>query len=130
MSEDKKNSETIILEQLTEDTFRINRDKNFKHLLACAYALHLTYLKVMSEQEETQVADSPEFTTLIDHLSIDVETVDIDRASLQRLVMWIDVICQILIEEQELNLQDEKIRKLFVLSQDLIKQSKTYGINI
>lgn len=130
MSEDKKNNETIILEQLTEDTFRINRDENFKHVLACAYALHRTYLKVMSEQEDAQVADSPEFTTLIDHLSIDVETVDIDRASLHRLVMWIDVICQMLIEEQELNLQDEKIRKLFVLSQDLIKQSKTYGINI
>lgn len=120
----------ITFKKLKDGSISLNRTKNYEHMLAMCYAFHRKYMEVMAKHEEVEVTENEDFTEMIERLAAKEKTVTVSEDDIRKLRSWIDSICQLLIEEKELDFNHKNIAKFFALAQDFLQKTKEYGTNV
>lgn len=115
------------IEKIDNDNFIINKNKNFNYLLKSSNALHQKILDDKKNEYQSKFGkESPEFVDLIIELMNDDPIALVNAVHLIEMRRWIDVLCVITLQKDQVNFKDKNIIKFFKIAEIFNQQITQY----
>lgn len=109
----------ITIEKIN-DHFLIKKDKNYQSFFSMSVIFYHRVIEVIKQDSGMNVAMNPKFEILLTKLSFDNEKIIIDLDQLKLMVDWVDCLCLIMLEIENLDFKNKEIKKYLRLSESFI----------
>lgn len=110
------------IEKLNEDTYIINKNKNFKTLFDHTYLFYNSFVKDIEKIIKKKYKEDDSFVQLITNIKSNNKVLLLTSLEIELLSNWIDSICKILLEKNAVDLKSDELNEYFKIASDFNKK--------
>lgn len=107
-----------------ENNFIIKKDNYYELFFSMSILFYHRIIEVIKQDSGMNVAMNPKFEVLLTKLSLENEVLIIEENELKLLADWVDCLCLIMLDIDNLNLKNKDIKKYLRLCESLLSVSK------
>lgn len=108
-----------------EDKIIIEKNKNYEIFFSMSVVFYNNLLEIIRKEEGIKLQISPKFEILLNKIRLENEQIELNLDELKLFTDWIDCLCLIMLDLDNLDLKNKDIKKYLQLSESLIQLSKT-----
>ena len=101
------------IEKLNDDNYIINKDKNFKTIFEYTYLIYNHFIKDFEKFSKKKYEEKEKFTKLINNIKSENKVSILTEEEIKLLSEWIDTICNISLEKENVDLKNKEINDFF-----------------
>lgn len=106
------------------DIIIIHKDDNFNHLISISYVFYERIMSVVNSEQAIHYKMSPRFAGLLNKIAIKNDIIHLSEDELSLFVDWIDTLCLIMLDLDNINYNHVEIKRYLTLSEKFIQKSK------